>query len=721
MDSKRENLLLSSLPRQLLSIDEELWRMTEERIQEILWTIQPNVLSEMNRKNVLNYVQKLIGDYYDTKVFPFGSFPLKTYLPDGDIDLTVINHEDEEENLAKEICTILECANDLIYQVKDIEHIRAQVQVVKCTVKNIPIDITFNQMTGLCTLCFLEQVDQLAGKNHIFKRSIILIKAWCCYDSRLLGSQHGLLSTYATEVLVLYIINRFHASVRDPLEVLYIFFDYYGTFDWEHNYMSIWGPKALSSLPEIVDRPECDQDEFLLHKEFLINYRDIFSSKAKSSETTTNTFPVKHINILDPLRNDNNLGRSVNEASFHRIRFALSYGAKKFKQIFTLAGENMGEALEKFFFDTLQRNGKGERADVDVPVSPFGTGRYEKSVLDGDCDSYYGGSQYAQQYPNYAMPTTTIHSNSPSSPSQDDILALSTQQNWSEGDLLALSTQQNWSMYYQSVYNGYIPGQTLFHPTYNFEEGGRSRGTGTYIPDLNYNCYWDIRAKVNRPRRFPSAKHNALLKSCPKRKEAEEVHFETNMNDNSKPFELSNEDFPLILGIRKATSPTQAQESAPFANVHSETNKDGGNSRFYEPSNETHAKEPALLAKVLSKTDKHSNPWSFELVKEDFPLLPKVCSEPRMDDNSKSFDLSKKDFPPLQRSHKIVPSKSNQPTKYEKISSSSKESKLKNVEFGTHKLSQSLAEQSMSTKGEKEISGVSSSQETKLVVPKVAL
>ncbi|KAH1245723.1 Poly(A) RNA polymerase cid14 [Glycine max] len=661
MDSKRENLLLSSLPRQLLSIDEELWRMTEERIQEILWTIQPNVLSEMNRKNVLNYVQKLIGDYYDTKVFPFGSFPLKTYLPDGDIDLTVINHEDEEENLAKEICTILECANDLIYQVKDIEHIRAQVQVVKCTVKNIPIDITFNQMTGLCTLCFLEQ------------------------------------------------------------QVLYIFFDYYGTFDWEHNYMSIWGPKALSSLPEIVDRPECDQDEFLLHKEFLINYRDIFSSKAKSSETTTNTFPVKHINILDPLRNDNNLGRSVNEASFHRIRFALSYGAKKFKQIFTLAGENMGEALEKFFFDTLQRNGKGERADVDVPVSPFGTGRYEKSVLDGDCDSYYGGSQYAQQYPNYAMPTTTIHSNSPSSPSQDDILALSTQQNWSEGDLLALSTQQNWSMYYQSVYNGYIPGQTLFHPTYNFEEGGRSRGTGTYIPDLNYNCYWDIRAKVNRPRRFPSAKHNALLKSCPKRKEAEEVHFETNMNDNSKPFELSNEDFPLILGIRKATSPTQAQESAPFANVHSETNKDGGNSRFYEPSNETHAKEPALLAKVLSKTDKPSNPWSFELVKEDFPLLPKVCSEPRMDDNSKSFDLSKKDFPPLQRSHKIVPSKSNQPTKYEKISSSSKESKLKNVEFGTHKLSQSLAEQSMSTKGEKEISGVSSSQETKLVVPKVAL
>ena len=58
MDGKRENLLPSSLPSQLLSIDEELWQMAEDRVQEILWTIQPNVLSEVNRKDVIDYVQK---------------------------------------------------------------------------------------------------------------------------------------------------------------------------------------------------------------------------------------------------------------------------------------------------------------------------------------------------------------------------------------------------------------------------------------------------------------------------------------------------------------------------------------------------------------------------------------------------------------------------------------------------------------------------------------
>lgn len=63
------------------------------------------------------------------------------------------------------------------------------------------------------------QVDTLIGRDHLFKRSIILVKAWCFYESRILGAHHGLLSTYALEVLVLYIFHVFHNSVRGPLEV----------------------------------------------------------------------------------------------------------------------------------------------------------------------------------------------------------------------------------------------------------------------------------------------------------------------------------------------------------------------------------------------------------------------------------------------------------------------------------------------------------------------
>ena len=63
------------------------------------------------------------------------------------------------------------------------------------------------------------QVDRLTGNNHLFKRSIILIKAWCYYESRILGAHHGLISTYALETLVLYIFHLFHTSLKGPLAV----------------------------------------------------------------------------------------------------------------------------------------------------------------------------------------------------------------------------------------------------------------------------------------------------------------------------------------------------------------------------------------------------------------------------------------------------------------------------------------------------------------------
>jgi hypothetical protein len=45
------------------------------------------------------------------------------------------------------------------------------------------------------------------------------VKAWCYYESRLLGAHHGLISTYALETLVLYIFNMYHSRLTNPLEV----------------------------------------------------------------------------------------------------------------------------------------------------------------------------------------------------------------------------------------------------------------------------------------------------------------------------------------------------------------------------------------------------------------------------------------------------------------------------------------------------------------------
>jgi hypothetical protein len=140
----------------------------------------------------------------------------------------------------------------------------AQVKLLKCLIDNIVVDISYAQIGGLCTLNFLEEIDRRVGKDHLFKRSIILVsgapagrargaaagalrapgiaagsscrprigahadgrcplplqvKAWCYYESRLLGAHHGLISTYALETLVLYIFNVYHTTLNSALEV----------------------------------------------------------------------------------------------------------------------------------------------------------------------------------------------------------------------------------------------------------------------------------------------------------------------------------------------------------------------------------------------------------------------------------------------------------------------------------------------------------------------
>ncbi|KAK7317023.1 hypothetical protein RJT34_00902 [Clitoria ternatea] len=692
MDDNQENLQPSSQHDQLLPIDEELWLMAEQRAQEILCTIQPNVLSEVNRKDIIDYVQRLIRGYYGNEVFTFGSVPLKTYLPDGDIDLTALSHENVEDDLARTVCSILESGDDPEYPIKDIQHIRAQVQLVKCTVKNIAVDISFNQMAGLYALRFLDQIDHIVGKDHLFKRSIILIKAWCYYESRILGAHHGLLSTYAVETLVLYIINRFHASVLGPLEVLYRFLDYYSTFDWDHNYIGIYGPVALSTLPEIAEIPESDRGEFLLQKEFLRNYRDMCSFSARSSETVVHEFPTKFMNILDPLRDDNNLGRSVSRANLHRIRFALSFGARKLKQILALPGENMGAALEKFFMSTLERNGKGQRPDVAIPVPAFGTGKSEERVLLGDSESYYGGLQFVQGYRNYAIPVPPAQASSPSSPSH-----------------LALSKQPHWTMYYPRGTDVYVPAQTLYHPsvpqvTYGLEEMGISRGTGTYIPmDLTHNVYWDMRPRASRPKRFAPTNYNALPKSPPRMQQveaqSEETNMDINMNIDVRKFELSSDDFPILPGIPKSEAPEPTQ----LVTVHSQEKMNY--SKSFEPSNEYFHSESSMSRKSKS----------FELSNEEFPILPSF--ELNVSHNSKSFELSTKEFPVLQSTHRIIiPSKAQESSQLTKHDGSSLLSDL-NIEFGSCKNPQPLTR-----KDEKEDSYVSSTHvTTKPVVPKVAM
>ncbi|KAL9334693.1 hypothetical protein Peur_071874 [Populus x canadensis] len=355
------------------ALELERWAIAEERTAELIACIQPNQPSEERRTAVLGYVQRLIMKCFPCQVFAFGSVPLKTYLPDGDIDITVFTEsQDLKKTWADEVKDILqheEKSENAEFHVKEVQYIQAEVKIIKCLVENIVVDISFNQLGGLCTLCFLEEVDQLISQNHLFKRSIILIKAWCYYESRILGAHHGLISTYALETLVLYIFHVFNNRFAGPLEVLYRFLEFFSKFDWEHFCISLWGPVPISSLPNVTAlSPREDGGQILLSQLFLEVCSSVYAVFPSQQENQEQSFVSKYFNVIDPLRTNNNLGRSVSKGNFYRIRSAFAFGAQRLARLLDCPKENLLAEFNQFFMNTWDRHCKGHRPDAPSPV-----------------------------------------------------------------------------------------------------------------------------------------------------------------------------------------------------------------------------------------------------------------------------------------------------------------------------------------------------------------
>ncbi|KAL5580539.1 hypothetical protein UlMin_012981, partial [Ulmus minor] len=147
--------------------------------------------------------------------------------------------------------------------------------------------------------------------------------------------------------------------------VLYKFLEYFSRFDWENYCISLKGLVCKSSFPHIAaEETENGMNDPLLSDEFLTKCVDMFSVSSMGFETDSRAFPLKHLNIIDPLKENNNLGRSVNRANFYRIRSAFKYGACNLGRVLLLPVERMVDELKKFFPNTLDRHASIFLTDV---------------------------------------------------------------------------------------------------------------------------------------------------------------------------------------------------------------------------------------------------------------------------------------------------------------------------------------------------------------------
>ena len=242
---------------------------------------------------ILNYPD------YIPHIFVYGSFYLKTYLKDSDIDITIILEKKENHEIIKDASSFL--INNILQIIKksfedynnkmklnifsDINIILSDVNLLKCQIETIPLDISLNNFYGLLKLFYIDyifkKVEKYYQKSTILKRSILLIKAWCYYEGNLIGSNIGLMASCALELLTINIFNTHYKNINNEIDAFFCFFNFINTIDFNNSIMTLFGPITKTNF--FNDNENINKNEPLWYmdkngnEEYLFNLEEFIS------------------------------------------------------------------------------------------------------------------------------------------------------------------------------------------------------------------------------------------------------------------------------------------------------------------------------------------------------------------------------------------------------------------------------------------------------------
>ena len=396
--------------------------MNYKKIEElfvdlILEIIAPNIEREKERNDSFSLIKEIIikklysklPDYF-IYILPYGSFPAKTYLKNADIDITIFF----ELKSSKKI--IIDIPGDFInrafYLIKDtlekynkdnscelfsdIKIIAADVRLLKFKIGSVSVDISVNNFSGMYKILFIDFIERQLGnqfnknnlffdnsyssnKINIFRRTLLLIKAWCFYEGNLMGSNIGLMANYTLEILVIYIFNMHYEYIFNEFDAFEKFFEFMEEINLEKNVISLFGVISNLSFHQKLSAFNSDifeEENLSVNQPFWFfenKYKDI-KDKSEESDVIENLNKInnfkpllkidevkgfinqinkiigniylkkegkvinvtnydKIVNILDPLNNHNNLGKSINFHSYSKMKKIIKYMNKKLKKI----------------------------------------------------------------------------------------------------------------------------------------------------------------------------------------------------------------------------------------------------------------------------------------------------------------------------------------------------------------------------------------------------
>ena len=402
--------------------------MNYKKIEElfvdlILEIIAPNIEREKERNDSFSIIKDIIVKKFYSKlpdyfiyILPYGSFPTKTYLKNADIDITIffqlkttnkILIDIPGETINKAFNLIKEALEkynkDFSCELfSDIKIIKADVRLLKFKIGYVSVDISVNNFSGMYKILFFDFIEQQLGtqfnknnlfldnayssnKINIFRRTLLLIKAWCFYEGNLMGSNIGLMANYTLEILVIYLFNLHYEYIFNEFDGFEKFFELMEEINLEKNVISLFGVISNGSFHQKLSAFNSDifeESNISVNQPFWFlenKYKDI-NDKSEERDVIYNLNKInnfniynkckpllnideikafinhinksigniylkkegkvinvtnydKIVNVLDPLNNHNNLGKSINFHSYSKMKKIINYMNKKLKKI----------------------------------------------------------------------------------------------------------------------------------------------------------------------------------------------------------------------------------------------------------------------------------------------------------------------------------------------------------------------------------------------------
>ena len=189
-------------------------------INTVIRHLCPSASAETQRNTVLSCASELL-ERAGFETCLVGSYGLRTYLPDSDIDLVIrrrgcvdcsspkqVGNYNNISGLAaaavanssngggawymrvNEALCMASAENHAYHshqrssgRVRNVSFVPGQVKVVNCTINNISVDVSEVTHGPLACMKLYDNLDRRIGRNHLFKRSVILIKGWLKHDA----------------------------------------------------------------------------------------------------------------------------------------------------------------------------------------------------------------------------------------------------------------------------------------------------------------------------------------------------------------------------------------------------------------------------------------------------------------------------------------------------------------------------------------------------------